>query len=77
MSPASGNANKTYGRRGRSIVSIRLMSPASGNGIIMEDYNFIDGIVSIRLMSPASGNPCILNPYPVRSLEALSEVQET
>ncbi len=57
MSPASGNQTKyappTLIRPG-IIVSIQLMSPASGNSEI--ELIKLCMYVSIQLMSPASGN---------------------
>jgi hypothetical protein len=59
-----------------ALVFIRLVSPASGNEKTHLPEESLTK-VSIRLVSPASGDSYILNTVPVRSLEALSEVQET
>ena len=59
------------------IVSIQLMSPASGDYDYGHDLGISDPFaVSIQLMSPASGDSSILNPYPARCPETVSEGQE-
>ena len=59
----------------QSQVSIRLESPGSGDSYATSMAEGQWGWVSIQLVSPASGDPYILNTVPVRSLEAVSEVQ--
>ena len=59
------------------LVSIQLVSPASGDFILIAPEEFRLAAVSIQLVSPASGDSYILNTVPVRSLEAVSEVQQT
>ncbi len=67
MSPASGDGSNPLPvvPATKKIVSIQLMSPASGDNTKYNSWNK-KGNVSIQLMSPASGD---LNEVQVRLME--------
>jgi hypothetical protein len=51
-----GRYNSVIRRDSSILVSIQLMSPASGDGTIAGFYQWSPSKVSIQLMSPASGD---------------------